>query len=154
MTASEITFSPTDQRLRLTSIILSILGLADSIYLAWLKLANATAACAGIGDCESVNNSTYSEIAGIPIALLGAGAYLAMIFFLVIEPRAKTWREYSPMIVFGLSLVGVLYSAYLTYVEIAILHAICPYCVVSAILLVALLGISVVRLLRDDEIEI
>lgn len=159
MTSNNLSVSPTsptsstDQRLRKASIILSILGLADSIYLTWIKLANATAACAGIGECESVNNSPYAEIAGIPIALLGAGAYLAMIFFLVIEPQAKFWQENSPLVVFGLSLVGVLYSAYLTYVEIAILHAICPYCVISAILLVALLGISVVRLLRDDEIE-
>ncbi len=151
MTATTLSVSRKDFRLRSIAVILALLGLADSIYLTWIKLANATAACAGIGDCESVNNSPYAEIAGIPIALLGAGAYLAMIVLLVIEPRATFWRENSPIAVFGLSLVGVLYSAYLTYVEIAILQAICPYCVVSAILLVALLGISVVRLLREDE---
>jgi len=161
-TSSQLQVSKTDlgsrritsiQKLRWISIALALIGFADSIYLSWLKLTNGTAACANIGDCEAVNNSPYAEIAGIPIAILGAGAYLAMVFFLVIESRAEFWRENSSVIVFGLSLAGVLYSAYLTYVEVAILHAICPYCVISAILLVALLGISVVRLLRDDEIE-
>ncbi len=162
MTSPKLQVSKTDREsrriksihnLRWISIALALIGLADSIYLAWLKIANATAACGNIGDCESVNNSPYAEIAGIPIAILGAGAYLALIFFLAVEPRTEFWRENSPMIVFGLSLAGVLYSAYLTYVEVAILHAVCPYCVLSAILLVALLSISVVRLLRDDEIE-
>ncbi|MBL6983181.1 MAG: vitamin K epoxide reductase family protein [Anaerolineales bacterium] len=153
MTSTQLLVSQKDSRLRWTLIILSILGLVDSIYLAWIKLANATAACAGIGDCEAVNNSPYAEIAGIPIAVLGAGAYVAMIFFLWAEPRGKFWKEYSALIVFGFSLVGVLYSAYLTYVEVAILHAICPYCVISAVLLVAILIISVVRLLREEDIE-
>ncbi|MBM3145093.1 MAG: vitamin K epoxide reductase family protein [Chloroflexi bacterium] len=151
MTSSPLPASKTEARLRWSAIGLALLGLADSVYLAWLKLANTTAACAGIGDCESVNNSPYSEIAGVPIAVLGAGAYLAILFFLAIEARSSFWRDYAPMIVFGISLTGVLYSAYLTYVEVAILHAICPYCVVSAILLVALLAIFVVRLWRDDE---
>jgi len=152
MTSSPLQPSKIDNRLRWSSIVLSLMGLADSIYLSYLKLADATAACAGIGDCESVNNSPYSEIAGIPIAILGAGAYVVIILLFVLEKRAEFWRDSVPMIVFGLSLTGVLYSAYLTYVEVAILHAICPYCVISAIILVALLGISVVRLLRDDEI--
>jgi hypothetical protein len=43
--------------LRITSIAVSLVGLVDSIYLTWIKLANQTAACSGIGDCESVNNS-------------------------------------------------------------------------------------------------
>ncbi len=153
MTTSHLQVSQTDKRLRWSAIILALLGLADGIYLSYIKLANATAACGGIGDCESVNNSPYSEIAGIPIAILGSGAYLAIIFLLMVEPRAQWWRDYAPIMVFGLSLTGVLYSAYLTYVEVAVLHAICPYCVISAILLVAILAISVVRLLRSDELD-
>lgn len=133
------------------SYILALVGLADSIYLTYIKLANATASCAGIGDCESVNSSKYAEIAGIPIALLGAGAYLAILALLFMEKRGDFWKNNAPLGVFGISLVGVLYSAYLTYVEVAILHAICPYCVLSALVLVALLVISVVRLLQDES---
>lgn len=135
------------------SIILALIGLADSIYLTWIKLANATASCAGIGNCESVNSSKYAEIAGIPIALLGAGAYLAILVFLIIENRNDFLKTNAPLAIFGISLVGVLYSAYLTYVEVAILHAICPYCVLSAVVIVALFVISVVRLLQDESLD-
>jgi uncharacterized membrane protein len=134
-----------------TSLILALIGLADSIYLTYIKLANATASCAGIGDCEAVNSSKYAEVAGIPIALLGAGAFAAIIILLLIEKRSEFWQDTAPLVVFGISLTGVLYSAYLSYVEIAILHAICPYCVLSALVLVALLVISVVRLLKDEN---
>ena len=61
------------------SIILALIGLVDSVYLTWIKITNQEAICSSIGDCEAVNTSVYSEIAGIPIAFLGVGAYLAMI---------------------------------------------------------------------------
>lgn len=138
-------------QIRWISVILVLLGLADSIYLAWLKLANATAACGGIGDCESVNSSPFAEVAGIPIALFGAGAYLLMLILLIMEPRSPFWRENAPLGIFGISLAGVLYSAYLTYVEIAILHAICPYCVLSALVLVALLALSIKPLIANTD---
>ena len=135
-----------DNTLRITSIVLAVLGLLDSIYLAWLKFSGQYALCGPIGNCESVNTSQYSEIFGIPIAILGAGAYLAAIILLFLENRGAFWAEYGPMFVFGISLVGVLYSIYLTYVEIAILREICPYCVISAVLLVGVLLISSFRL--------
>lgn len=137
-----------DNRLRLISIILAIIGLIDSIYLAWVKYTDQYVLCGPIGNCESVNTSQYSEIWGIPIALLGAGAYLVIIVLLLLEERSELMREYSPLLVFGLSLVGVLYSIYLTYIEVAVLRAICPYCVISAVVLVLLLVLSTIRLIQ------
>ncbi|HLE15093.1 MAG TPA: vitamin K epoxide reductase family protein [Anaerolineales bacterium] len=138
-----------DNKLRITCEILAIAGLIDSAYLTWIKLTGQYAICGPVGDCESVNSSPYAEIAGIPIALLGAGAYFLIIVLLVLEPRAEIWAEYGPLVVFGVSLVGVLYSAYLTYLEIAVIRAFCPYCVVSAIVLLLLLIISSVRLMGE-----
>jgi uncharacterized membrane protein len=135
-----------DGKLRITSIVLAVLGLVDSIYLVWVKLTGNYAICGPIGNCESVNSSRYSEIFGIPIALLGALAYLMIIILLLLENRRSFWAEFGPMIVFGISLIGVLYSIYLTYLEISVLKAICPYCIISAIILVALLVISSIRL--------
>jgi len=138
----------TDVKIRFSLIVLSIIGLLDSVYLTYIKLANATASCAGIGDCDAVNSSSYAEIAGIPIALLGAGAFLAMFLLVFLEKRSDFWLEQGPLFVFMLSLIGVLYSAYLTYVEIWVLNAICPYCVLSAIVLVLILGLSIYRFVR------
>jgi uncharacterized membrane protein len=138
-----------DHKLRITSIVLAMIGLVDSLYLTWIKLSGQYAICGPVGDCESVNSSSYAELAGIPIALLGAGAYLIMLIVLVLEPRSDTLAEYGPLAVFGISLVGVLYSAYLTYLELAVIHAICPYCVLSAVVLLLLLVVSTFRLLGD-----
>ena len=130
------------------SIVLAIIGLIDSVYLAWVKYTDQYALCGPIGNCESVNTSQYSEIFGIPIALLGAGAYLVIIVLLLVESRNEFMHEYSSLLVFGISLIGVLYSIYLTYIEIAVLRAICPYCVISAIVLVLLLVLSTIRLIQ------
>ena len=135
-----------DSKLRTASIVLAVLGLLDSVYLFWVKYTGAYALCGPIGNCESVNSSQYSEIFGIPIALLGAGAYAVMMVLLLMENRGQVCPEFGPMIVFGMSLIGVLYSIYLTYIEVAILKAICPYCVISAIILVVLLILSGIRL--------
>lgn len=143
-----------DSKLHTTSIVLAVLGLLDSIYLVWVKYTGAYALCGPIGNCESVNSSRYSEIYGIPIALLGAFAYLMMLVFLLLENRGRFWNEYNPIIVFGMSLIGVLYSLYLTYIEIFVLKAICPYCVISAIILVLLLILSGIRFaisMRDPD---
>ncbi len=122
-----------DQKLRYFSLILAAIGFIDSLYLAYVKLSHGQAYCGGLGECETVNNSPYSEVGGFPIALLGMGAYIVIILLLSLETRSGFWRSNTRLFVFGLSLIGILYSIYLTYIEIAVLYAICPYCVVSAI---------------------
>ena len=136
--------------IRTVSIGLASSGLIDSIYLTWVKVTNRYALCGPIGDCESVNSSRYSEIGGVPIALLGAGAYLLIIVLLALEPRGSIWMEYSPYVVLGITIAGSLYSIYLTYLEVAVIHAICPYCVVSAVVIIALFILSLVRLTVYD----
>lgn len=130
------------------SILLGGLGLIDSAYLTWIKLTGSAVACSNVGECEVVNNSRFAEIGGVPIALLGAVSYLAIILLLGIELRSPAAGETIRMGVFGLTLVGTLYSGYLTYVELAILRAICPYCVASAIIMTMLLILSIARLRR------
>lgn len=132
--------------LRNISIGAAIIGFLDSVYLTWIKLSNQEAVCSGVGGCEKVNTSAYSEIAGIPIALLGAGAYVIILILFIVENRSRFWEENSPLYIFGVSLIGVLYSGYLTYIEIAIIHAICPYCVLSAITILIIFVISIYRL--------
>lgn len=128
------------------SLGLTLLGLGVSIYLTWVKLTDNLAACGPIGDCESVNSSRYAEIAGIPVALLGALGYVAVLAFLVAERWLPRQIENLHLGVFGIALIGTLYSAYLTYIEVAVLRAVCPYCVISAVAMTAIFVISIVRL--------
>jgi uncharacterized membrane protein len=138
---------------RWASKILAILGLLDSLYLGWIKLSGEAAACSDIGDCEAVNTSRFSEIGGIPIAMLGALAYAFILVFLYTEGRAPTLSDSSCLAVFGLTLVGTLYSAYLTYIEVAVLHAICPFCTVSAVIMTILFVMSIIQLRLNDQLE-
>jgi len=128
------------------SLGLTLLGLGVSAYLTWVKLTDNLASCGPIGDCESVNSSRYAEIAGMPVALLGALGYLAILAFLAAERWLPRQAENLHMGVFGVALIGTLYSAYLTYIEVAVLRAICPYCVISAVAMTALFVISILRL--------
>ncbi len=130
--------------LRKALILLAGIGLADSLYLTWIKIS-ANGVCIVGGGCETVNTSPYSEISGIPIALLGAGAYLAILLILFLEPRSEFLKINAPMFVFGLTLAGVLYSAYLTYLELFVIYAVCVFCVGSAIVLVLMLIFSSLR---------
>ncbi|MEX0788507.1 MAG: vitamin K epoxide reductase family protein [Anaerolineales bacterium] len=128
------------------AVVAASIGLIDALYLTWLKLVGGTAACAGIGNCELVNSSRYASLGGVPIAALGALSYVAILGLLALDRWSPSSWTLARLGVFGVALTGSLYSAYLTYLEVAVLHAICPYCVLSAVMMVSLLFISVVRL--------
>ena len=140
-----------NHRLRIFSVILAVIGLIDSIYLSWEKIFHVEVFCGGSGDCQTVANSPYSEIAGIPIAFLGVGVYIVIIALLYLEGRGTFWRQNSPLIIFGLTLAGTIYSIFLTYLEIAVIYAICPYCVISAVVMTLLFIVAIIRLFRDSS---
>ena len=138
-----------DNALRWTGIVLSILGVVDAIYLLVLKYTQAEAMCIGNHGCITVNNSPYSVIYGIPVSLLGLLAYLAITAILLLESRWNLAAERGPLAVFGLSLTGVLFSAYLTYIEYFVIFAVCPFCIASAILITLIFLLSIIRLVRQ-----
>lgn len=131
--------------LRQISLGLAAVGAIDAAYLTWVKLAKVTVLCTGVGGCEAVSTSQYSEINGVPVAALGLSFYLAVFVLLALESRSSLVAAYGPLLVFGLTLSGVLYSAYLTYVQIVLIGAICPYCVLSAGVETGLFVLSAVR---------
>jgi len=138
-----------NKKLYWLSIVTAILGAADSLYLLIYKLTSNNLMCLGSGGCSTINSSRYSEIYGIPVSLLGLLAYLAIVVVHTLEPRIKVAEEHGPLLVFGISLVGVLYSAYLTYLELYVIHAVCPFCVVSAILITIIFVLAIIRLVKQ-----
>ncbi len=141
----------TERKLNISLRIIALVGLVDSLYLTWVKLSHSEAACLpGIGNCETVNTSRYSAINGIPIAVLGAGAYLLILAILLLEKRKGFWMDNGAMVIFGLSLIGVFYSVYLTYIELAVIHAVCPFCVLSAIAILLIFVINLARLIKSQ----
>lgn len=130
------------------SLALSVLGAVDAAYLTWVKVAGQEAFCGASRACDTVQNSIYAELGGVPIAVLGLAAFMVIFGLLLAEKSGPLLAAWAPLAIFGMALTGTLYSAYLTYVELYILRAVCPYCVVSAVCLAGLLVLSIVRLAR------
>jgi uncharacterized membrane protein len=127
-------------------LILGLIGVVDAGYLSWVKMANTAVVCApGLGDCGSVNNSVYSELYGIPVAYLGLLSYLLIVIAVSILLSKKVEINWINYLLLGITLVGVLFSGYLTYIELAVLYAICIYCVISAVLMLILFVVSLYK---------
>jgi uncharacterized membrane protein len=130
------------------SIILAIAGLVVAGYLTYSDFTLTSTLCAPGGGCDTVRQSQYSQVLGVSVALIGLLGYLGILAVLILEQSSPFFARNGPMLVFGLSLIGFLYSAYLTYLEAFAIRAFCPYCVASAIIMTAIFGIATFRALR------
>jgi len=134
--------------------LLSLVGMGVSAYLTWTHLAHQSVACGQSQDCDIVQQSVYSEIAGIPVALLGLMAYAALFAMTLLRTHIPDpWDDYVPLAIFGISLIGVLYSAYLTYLELFVIHAVCRWCVSSAIIVTAIFLLSLPDLKTEVDLS-
>ncbi|HEY3365856.1 MAG TPA: vitamin K epoxide reductase family protein [Symbiobacteriaceae bacterium] len=124
-------------------LALSFAGLGISVYLAFEYLTGGTPICSGSSGCSQVQLSPYAWIGPIPIPVLGAVVYVALI---VLAALALTRPEQQPLVVlalFGISLAGVLFSAYLTYLELFVIIAICKWCVGSAVVMTLIFVLAI-----------
>jgi len=140
-----------DKRLWQAALLASVVGIAVSIYMTIFKLTDNSAMCLGNGGCSVVNASRYSSIYGIPLGIFGLLGYGAIALVLLFEKRHPLLRAYGNMLAMGMALGGALYSAYLTYLEIYVIQAICPFCVASAIAISLAFVFTLVRFIRNEE---
>lgn len=139
-----------DKWLYRISVGLVILGLVVSVYMTIYKVLNADAMCLGSGDCSTVNASRYSEVNGIPVAVIGVIGYLAMLVTHWLENQNPFFKKNGVLLIFGMALTGFLFTAWLIYVEVAILKALCPFCLTSQAAMTILFGIAVTRLIKEN----
>jgi uncharacterized membrane protein len=140
-----------DKKLYWASIVSAIIGLLVSIYMTIYKLTANDAMCLGSGDCSTVNASRYSEIYGIPVALLGVAGFLAILFVHFMENRKNPFfLEQGTLMVFAMSLFGFVFSLYLTYLELYVIHAVCPFCVASAVAITIVFIVGIIRLVKTQ----
>ena len=135
---------------RMVVSVVSLVGVFLATYLTLYKLGYVETLACGTGSCEVVQSSKWSTLFGQPVALWGLGFYLSM-FVLSLAGSFGTLAE-SRRVGLGLAFMsgwGVLFSGWLTFTEIAWLHAICRYCAVSAGLVVVLFVLSVLDLRSD-----
>ncbi|MBV8954562.1 MAG: vitamin K epoxide reductase family protein [Solirubrobacterales bacterium] len=137
----------TDRRLQIAIVVLCVLGLLDAGYLTYVHYAGVKVLCVASGGCETVQASKYAELAGVPVAVLGLIGYVLILASVAV--RGELARAAG----FAIALVGFGFSAYLTYRELFTIHAICQWCVASAVLMTGLVVLTGVRFLREPAAE-
>lgn len=131
------------------SVALTVIGLLVSIYMTIYKITDNEGMCLGSGDCAAVNASRFSEVNGIPVAVIGMVGYAAILAVHVLEKRSMFFEKNGTLLIFGMGLTGFLFNVWLIYVEIALIKAFCPFCVTSQIAMTLIFIIAVIRLLRQ-----
>ena len=123
----------TSTRMRTLMVFLALAGLADAAYLADMALTGGTLVCdiQGLSGCNTVAQSAYSWVLGLPLALYGVFFYCAFLITLVLYGRIGM-RTYE-IALMALAAIGVLFSSYFLYLQLFVIEALCIYCIGSAV---------------------
>jgi uncharacterized membrane protein len=130
----------TDRRLRAVVAVLALAGIAVTSYLVYARYSGTRLACT-TGGCETVQHSKYAKAAGIPVAVLGLAAYVAVFL------TALWGRVEAAAIGAALVLAGLAFGVYLIVIQVAVIDAICQWCIASDAIL-ALLAVACAERLR------
>lgn len=115
--------------------ILALAGIFVALYLLLYKLGMIGALSCAIGSCETVNSSKWAKFLGLPVAGWGVGYYIAVFVLAMVSTRDEFAESHTvSQILLGVATTGLLFSGWLTYLELFRIHAVCQWCVVSAII--------------------
>lgn len=132
------------RRMIIAALALGGVGLAT--YLAMYKLGMIGNLACTIGSCETVNLSRWATLLGVPVAVWGVGFYVILFLVALLGTTERfvdePWVSHALL---GLTAWGVVFSAWLTYLELYVIHAICMFCVISAILVTVTFLVSVLE---------
>ncbi len=126
---------------------LALAGIFISIYLTLFKLGVIGELNCSIGSCETVNTSRWSIFLGLPVAAWGLLFYLDVFIIALLGTTPRLENEPLVSVVLAVeAAIGVLFSAWLTYLELSVIHAICIWCVTSAFIVTIIFLVSVADL--------
>jgi uncharacterized membrane protein len=127
-------------------LALAVVGLGVATYLTYIHYAGINPACTAGASCVKVQTSEWSKLDGVPVALIGLIGYVAILGTLLLRDREET-----RLATLGLTLIGFGFSAYLTYRELFSIHAVCEWCVSSAVIMTILLCCAIARYVRTPS---
>ncbi|HET8976622.1 MAG TPA: vitamin K epoxide reductase family protein [Solirubrobacteraceae bacterium] len=133
--------------LRRAMTVVALLGIALTIYLTIVHYAGLKPACTAGQSCIKVQTSQWSELAGVPVALIGLIGYILILGSLL----AKDIEE-TRLATLGLTLIGFGFSVYLTYREGHSIHAYCEECLTSAAFMTVLFIAAAYRYVTTDDL--
>ncbi len=118
---------------------LALIGFFVALYLWLWKLGVLGEMACGAGGCETVQLSEYAELLGQPVALYGVIGYLSIFAVSLVGLQPRWLSSKAPSVaLLVLSAMGVAFTAYLTYLEAAVIQAWCRWCIVSAVIITAI----------------
>lgn len=116
--------------------VLAAAGTLVAAYLAYVETQAVAPICGPVGDCAAVQTSEYSRLFGVPVGIIGIAGYGAI---LVAWFAGRNGNAVARGLLLGIAVIGVLYSIYLTWLELFVIHAVCMWCVSSAIIMTLIL---------------
>jgi len=128
---------------RRASAAAAALGAAISAYLLYVRQAGGTLVCS-TGGCETVQSSEYAEVLGLPVAALGLVGFLGLLL------TALARGEWARLSQATLALTALAFSIYLLYIQVAVIDAICQWCLATELLTLAIVALGLVRLRLGD----
>lgn len=119
-----------------------VIGLIVAGYLSYVEITHVEAVCGPVGECNIVQSSPYAQILGIPVAVLGVLNYLA-VGGLWLWKQVNTQTRLPLLLLLPLTVFGTIFSIYLTFLELFAIHAVCAWCLTSAVITTFLMVIIV-----------
>jgi uncharacterized membrane protein len=140
---------------RMIIAALALIGAFVALYLTLYKMGAIGHIACGLGGCERVNTSKWAIFAGAPVAAWGLAFYIAT-FVVALVGTSPSWvdRRGVSYLLAAMSLVGVLFSAWLTYLELYVIDAICKYCVTSAVIVTAIFLVSIADVVMGNRAQL
>ncbi len=132
--------------------VLALGGFFVSLYLWLWKIGKLGTLQCGSGGCERVQTSAYADFLGLPVALHGVVGYAALLVVALVGLQPRFLGQRTPTLVLAaLASVGLLFSAYLTWLEFAVIHAWCRWCLGSAAIIVVIWATALIGLRRRPD---
>jgi uncharacterized membrane protein len=135
-----------DRLLRVTLGLLALAGAAVAAYLVWARRTGAELACS-TGGCETVQSSEYAELLGVPVAALGLAAYL------LVGATALGGGPAARAVGASVALAALLFGAYLLIIQLAVVEAVCDWCLASDAITGMLAAVALIRLRTGTAAE-
>jgi uncharacterized membrane protein len=124
-----------DRALRIAAAGVALAGLAVAGYLTWAHYGDTSVVCPVGGGCETVQESSYAEIAGVPVAFLGVLAYAAVLGLIAWDsPLARLGAA-------AIALTGLLFGAYLLVLQLFVIEALCAWCLANDVVIAPALAV-------------
>ncbi len=135
----------TDRVLRALLLLVSAAGIGIAAYLTYVHYRPAALICTGGGGCESVQESKYAVLVGIPIAILGLAYWIAALVLVIWD------SELARTLTAALAITGLAFAAYLVILQLFVIDAICVWCMVNDLVLAPLFVVLALLRLRTAE---